>query len=105
MIVVIESPFAGQVEKNKAYLQRCLRDSLYRGESPFASHSMYTEDLDDGLPHERTLGIRAGLAFYQKADLCAVYTDLGLSSGMKLGIDYAISRGIPVQYRSLLGTP
>lgn len=40
--VIIESPYAGNVEANATYLRRCLRDSLLRGEAPFASHAIYT---------------------------------------------------------------
>ena len=36
--VIIESPYAGEIDKNTAYARRCMRDSLDRGEAPFASH-------------------------------------------------------------------
>ena len=39
--VVIESPYAGDVKRNRAYLKACLRDSLARGEFPFASHAVF----------------------------------------------------------------
>ena len=38
-LVVVESPYAGDVEANLAYLRRAMRDCLLRGEAPFASHA------------------------------------------------------------------
>src|SRR5258707_638045 len=37
-LVILESPFAGEVETNKVYAQAAVRDCLGRGESPIASH-------------------------------------------------------------------
>lgn len=104
-IVIIESPYAGGVERNKAYLRACLRDSLLRGEAPFASHGLYTQEgvLDDLVPEERKHGIEAGFAFRRAAVLTAVYGDLGISGGMQLGIDHSVEAGIPVEYRTLPG--
>ena len=101
--VLIESPFAGDVERNVRYLRAALRDCLMRGEAPFASHGLYTLPgvLDDTDPLERELGIEAGLTWGQAADLTAVYTDLGISEGMRRGIRRAFEEGRPVAYRSL----
>ena len=61
-LVIIESSFAGDMERNIKYARRCMRDSLIRGEFPFASHLLYTQEgiLDDTKPDERKLGIEAG---------------------------------------------
>ena len=77
-IVIIESPFAGFVKRNKIYARLALRDSLIRGEAPFASHLLYTQDgvLDDRLQDERALGIVAGLRFSDVCDFVAVYNFL-----------------------------
>ena len=63
--VILESPYAGDVERNVAYARACLRDSLLRGEAPIASHLLYTQPgvLDDQIPEERQMGIDAGLAW------------------------------------------
>lgn len=100
-IVILESPYAGDVKANRAYAVKALRDSLLRGESPMASHILYTEALDDDSEEERTLGIEAGLAFGAVADKTVVYTDRGISRGMEYGIKRAESEGRPVEYRSL----
>lgn len=99
--VVIESPLAGDVEGNQRYLSACLLDSLKRGEAPFASHRLYPGVLDDLKPDERALGIKAGLAIAAKLDATIVYTDLGISNGMLMGIEHAQQNGRPIFYRTL----
>ena len=105
-LVIIESPFAGDVEANIVYARACVRDSLFRNEAPIASHLLYTQKgiLDDTIPDERTMGIVAGLAWGKFAELSAVYVDRGISNGMKLGIDRALQQGRKVEYRSIYGT-
>jgi hypothetical protein len=102
-LVILESPFAGDVARNIAYARRCVRDSLQRGEAPIASHLLYTQEgiLDDNNPVERALGIDAGLAWRTVAEASVVYTDHGISSGMRYGIAAATAAGRPVEYRSL----
>ena len=104
--VIIESPYAGDIDKNIRYARICLRDSILRGETPFASHLLYTQDgvLNDSDPIERALGIELGLSFGAVAGITAVYTDLGISDGMRDGIIRAISDGRPVVYRSVAVT-
>ena len=101
--VIIESPYAGNVQVNTDYARACVRDSLRRGEAPIASHLLYTQPgiLDDLVEVERLKGINAGLAWISVADASVVYTDNGVSSGMKYGISAAEESGIPVEYRSL----
>lgn len=104
-LVIIESPFAGDVEANVAYARRCLRDSLDRGEAPIASHLLYTQPgvLDDGNAGERNAGIEAGLAWGRMAAATVVYADRGVSPGMGLGIARANTEGRPVEFRRLDG--
>lgn len=99
-LVIVESPFSSD-EGNIAYAFRCVADSYYRGESPIASHLLYTQFLDDKDPVQRQLGIEAGLAWYRVADKCVVYLDRGVSSGMSTGIVRAIAHGVPVEERYL----
>ena len=105
--VVVESPFAGDVEGNLIYLRACLRDCLMRGEAPFASHALYTQPgiLDDGIEVERVHGINAGHAWMHGAHAVVVYTDKGISTGMEWGIRSATSHKVPIEYRSLTGAP
>lgn len=99
--VIIESPFAGDVAKNLSYLKECIKDSLRRGEAPFASHLFYTQVLDDTISEERHLGMAAGFAWMAKADMVVVYHDLGISPGMEKGIQTAEKLDLPIEYRLL----
>lgn len=103
MKVIIESPFAGNIKENIKYARACMKDSFDRGEYPFASHLLYTQDgiLDDNIPEERERGIQAGFEWGKDVDIVAVYTDLGISNGMKYGIDYAENRGAKIEYRTI----
>lgn len=101
--VILESPFAGDVETNVRYARACVRDSLLRGEAPLASHLLYTQDgiLSDGVPVERRHGIDAGLAWCHVSDCTVAYVDLGISPGMQQGIAAALQAGRAVKYRVL----
>lgn len=101
--VVIESPYAGDVEANLGYARECMADSLRRGEYPLASHLLYTQPgvLDDDKPGERALGIRAGLGWAAFANLTVVYIDRGISRGMVEGFKNAVDAGRPIELRSL----
>jgi hypothetical protein len=102
-LVMIESPFAGDVDTNIRYARACMRDSLKRGESPFVMHLLYTQEgiLDDDDPEERNLGIAAGLAWGKHASKTVVYTDLGITPGMEIGIQRARDEGREIEYREL----
>jgi hypothetical protein len=102
--VILESPYAGDIERNIKYARMCLHDALHRGEAPFASHLLYTQPdvLVDEIPSERQLGTDAGLAWGAVAELTVVYTDFGISPGMEYGIAAANSLSRPVEYRSIL---
>ena len=82
--VIIESPYAGDVETHTIYARRCVRDSLQRGESPIASHLLYTQPgiLDDNVLKEREHGIVAGYSWMEVADAVIFYNDYGVSEGM-----------------------
>lgn len=99
--VQLESPFAGDVGANKAYLQRCIRDCIARGESPYASHQMLTDALDDTDPEQRAAGIKAGFAWRSAAELTVFYVDRGWSRGMLLGLQDCLHNGRPYEERRL----
>ena len=103
--VVIESPYAGDIESNVRYARACLVDCFERGEAPFASHLLYTQNnvLDDSVPHERRLGITAGFLWASSAQATVVYTDLGVSQGMVEGMRDAQKWGRPIEFRKIEG--
>jgi hypothetical protein len=107
-LVIIESPFGSDdpavLEENKRYCDACLRDSLNRGESPFASHRVYTRVLDDNVPEQRRKAMEAGFAWMRKAaDLVTVYVDRGISEGMMKGIERASGVGKRIEFRKVVG--
>ena len=102
--VILESPYAGDIERNVEYARKCIRHSLSLGESPIASHLLYTQDgiLDDTIPNERMLGINAGLAWKEVAELQVFYIDYGYSNGMRYAFNYSKEHNIPIEERKIL---
>lgn len=128
---IIESPLGTKPDgsrcspeefaKNQEYVNACMLDSFRRGEYPFASHGIYPHCLKDALPEERKLGMEAGFAvakalynacqldpytLTKMADCCiaVVYTDRGITSGMKQGIEKHTDLGMKLEFRELGGT-
>jgi hypothetical protein len=106
-LVILESPFAGPdpatIKRNVQYARACMRDCLLRGEAPFASHLLYTQPgvLRDGDASERALGMKAGLAFSTTVAAHVVYTDLGITPGMRAGMTRGTSNGRAVEERQI----
>lgn len=99
MLVMVESPYAGDIERNTRYAQRAMLDSLRRGEAPFVMHLLYPQVLDENNPEERAKGIAQGLRWLERADLVALYIDYGVSSGMEQAFKEAVLKNIPTTYR------
>ena len=106
--VIVESPYAGKTVKsikmNEMYGEMCLHDCLVNhNESPFASHLLYTRKyvLRDDIPEERKLGIEAGFEWRDVAEKTVFYVELGITDGMKLGIDDCIEKERDYELRSL----
>ena len=51
--------------------------------------------------HGREWGIMCGQVWAKCAQKVVVYTDKGITSGMKAGIEFAQKNNIPVEYREL----
>jgi len=102
-LVIVESPYAGDIEANTAYARLCVRDSLERGEAPIASHLLYPQPtiLREDVPAERQWGIDAGLAWRKVAELSAFYTDRGWSRGMLAARDVLVKEGRAFEERQL----
>lgn len=88
-LIILESPYAGDIDRNIEYARLCMLDSLQRGECPLASHLLYTQVLDDTIPSQRTMGIEAGLAWRKVAEKTVFYCDYGYSKGMQYAFDTA----------------
>ena len=102
-LVIVESPYAGNVDRNVRYARRALRDCLQRGEAPIASHLLYTQEgvLDDAVPEERAQGIEAGLVWGRVADAAIFYVDHGWSRGMLAAKERHEKEGRPIEYRTI----
>lgn len=106
-MVVVESRFSGKsfhdLVLNRKFTLACMRDCFMRGEAPYASHVIYahTHILDDFIANERALGMLAGFLWGDFATKTVVYTDLGISEGMQMGINHAEKLGRTVEYRTL----
>ena len=107
--VEVETPYAADTEeglkRNLLYARACVKDCVLRGEIPFASHLFFTQPgiLDDTKFIERGLGILAGkrLTDHLPDIKTVVYQDLGISEGMKGGVEHAERRGRKIEYRRL----
>lgn len=108
-LVVLESPYAGDVAENLRYVRAAMRHCLLNGEAPFPSHALYTQEgvLDDTIPEERELGINAGFAIAQaiaKAGGGRVFMrDRGWSSGMDRGYAHGVALNQNIDIRRLPG--
>lgn len=103
--VLIESPYRATehftVEQHLAYLKEAMADCIRKGDSPFASHHLIPGILDDDTPYERALGIRCGLVWGECADYVAIYSDFGISPGMKQSLMWYKSIQKPIEWRTL----
>lgn len=103
-LTILESPYAGEIEANVEYAQKCMHDMLTRGEAPYASHLLYTQPnvLNDDKPDERALGIAAGFAWkHIKGVNTVFYADLGMSRGMEMAVNYCKEHNMPYEIRCL----
>lgn len=103
-LVIIESPYAGDVAGNVSYAKVAVRDCLTRGEAPIASHLLFTQGgiLDDSDPAQRLLGIKAGLAWYEVENATVVfYMDKGFSDGMIGALRYSAEFSPMTEFRWL----
>ena len=100
-LVVLESPYAGDVNKNVAYARKAMLHALELGEAPFAGHLLYTQVWDDKDPAQRAAGIAAHCAWIDACEWVVAYCDLGISKGMQAAMDYAEKIGKPVVRRAI----
>jgi hypothetical protein len=103
LLTIIESPYAGNIERNIDYARRAMSHCLKKGWAPIASHLLYTQPgiLDDNDPAERALGITAGLEWARAADQVIFFTDLGWSRGMLEAREFYLDNGIAFEERLL----
>lgn len=103
MLVMIESPYSGDIEKNTSYARLAVKDSIVRGETPFASHLFYPQPtiLNEEDPEQRYLGIRLGYNWGEKAEAIIFYVDYGMSVGMHQALIHYKDLGKTIYYRTI----
>lgn len=102
-VVIVESPFAGDMEANRKYAIAACVDCLRRGEVPYASHLFFPQFLDELKPEERELGLTAGYAMWPVATKIVFYNDRGISRGMGRALTRAHELKKPIEHRRLGG--
>ena len=108
-LVIIESPYSGDLEGNLDYLDCAMLDCKQRGEGGIASHLLYTKTpfyghVHDGIPDGFSAGriwcMNLVIKGWSKiASKAVFYVDRGMSSGMKLALEYYEENNIPVVFR------
>jgi len=103
MIICIESPCKPIGEysfhDNRSYLRDAMQHVFREGHIPIASHALYAFSgmLDDTIPHERALGIKAGFELAKCADEAWFFMDHGMSSGMKAAQKHWLKMKMPIR--------
>lgn len=100
-VVIVESPFAGDMEGNRRYAIKACANCLQQQEVPYASHVFFPQILDELKPEERELGLTAGYAFWRTATKIVFYIDRGMSNGMKRAEERAVKMGFKIEYRHI----
>ncbi len=106
MRVILESPFAGNIQRNRLYARLAMNIAiLEHDEAPLAFHTVYTQCLNDKDPAHRKLGIERSFPWYEVAEKIIYMVDRGISVGMKDGFIAAKKLGKEVEFRTLSTNP
>lgn len=111
-LVFVESPYSGDIDRHVRYLKLCKYDAWARGELGVASHddmtqhpvcaAWYVSDYDRKWDvYTRAQAIEGAQALRHTCAKTVIYTDLGMSTGMKYGIEYCKKHDIEVELRKL----
>lgn len=99
-VVMIESPYSGDVEANEDYARTALWDSLERGEAPIATHLLWTQVWDDTCEKTRSTALSRCRTLRNRVDNVVFYVDLGFSDGMKRALAECIEDDLSYEFRS-----
>jgi hypothetical protein len=113
-VVVLESPYSGDIPLHVVYGQRVMTDSRSRGEIVIMPHMLWTQhhlaphsyvdDWDEKyeVPNGgREVSLEQIKVLRERADKVIFYTDYGMSSGMQHGLDHCKERNIPYEMRTI----
>jgi len=113
-IVILESPYSGDIQRNIAYGQRIMADSRERGEIVIMPHLLWTQhheapnhfvsDYDEKYEIKncgREKSLEQIKILRTIADKVIFYTDYGMSSGMVHGLEDCKQRNIEYEFRTI----
>lgn len=94
-MIVVESPLAGDTERNKRFAAWCCR-AVWEVERvvAIASHLICPQYLDDRVPEERAAGMALKVCWI--GDTHWLFVDLGQSEGMDGAGEHCYVEGIPI---------
>lgn len=96
--VYICSLIGGNITQNLENAKRYAKYAFECGMAPVVPH-FYAEILDDNVPEERSIGMRAGVSLLWNCDECWIFGD-EITEGMKNEIRFAEKLNITIRYFS-----
>lgn len=113
-VVVLESPFSGDIPRNVAYAQRIMMHARERKEIVIIPHLLWTQhhmckehfvsDFDVKFECKnggRDVSLEQIKELRRRADLVVFYTDHGWSNGMTHGLEHCKAEGINFEERQI----
>lgn len=112
-VVMIETPYSGDIDRNVRYLALCNNEAaLLYDECPYASHGLMTQHprAEDFFVSDyeekwnvltRDSAIEMSQRIRKRCDKTVFYTDLGWSRGMEAAKQYCIDNQLPFEERKL----
>lgn len=97
-MIFICSPYHGDTETNTEYAIKASLFALNQEYTPITPHLYLTRIFNDNDLIQRNQGIQAGLRLMHSCTSVWIFTDNGISEGMKKEIEYAESICIPIKY-------
>lgn len=112
-VVMVESPYSGDIDRNVRYLQLCMAEcGVLHNELPYASHAIMTQHsrcknhyVSDYNKKwnvlTRDYAIKVSQRMRHRCDRTVFYIDRGWSTGMKAAKLYCQTHGLPFEERQL----
>ena len=111
-LIILESPYSGDIPTHVAYAQRAMHNSREKGEIVIIPHLLWTQhhlaptyfvcDWDDKYEVKnggREESLKQICKLRKMADKIVFYMDYGMSSGMKDGLEQCKRENIPYEER------
>lgn len=103
-VVYIAHPVGGDVAGNIEKIINICREIHLQSDNiiPFAPYLLSLQYLDDNIPEERELGMRADKEYFKRKAFDELWVYGDLSAGVKKEIKCAEEYGIPIVYKKIL---